>query len=142
MAYENINSASLKKSLSQVTDISPNKVNNLINKLSRSEWRSIGQIRVSNALREIASEINKLKSDASNYKNASIYIEKCKNEQQNLRKYRGKVSEYEYYLRNCPANNQVARNNYTNALNNYRRKVRESETNIRKLQNQINSLIK
>ena len=29
MAYENINSASLKKSLSQVTDISPNKVNNL-----------------------------------------------------------------------------------------------------------------
>lgn len=142
MAYENVNVTKLKNDLNKINDINSNKIDNLVNSLSRNEWKSIGQIRVSDALKEISKEIKKLKSDANNYKKAADYINKYKDEQTRLRTYKNKKEEYKRKLLNCPSNDQVNRQRYQSKINEYNSKINSSNSRLKNYQNQINSLAK
>lgn len=127
MAFQNCNVNKLKSALNKVDNISYDKLNNLINDISFSEWTSPSERRIIEAIKEIISEYKTIQKKINNYKKASEYIEEYKDLESDYDSDRNKVDKYKSKLKNCDENDIEYYNNkidsYNNRISNKKQKM-------------------
>lgn len=118
MAYENINVNNLRRALNKIDNISSSNFENIIDKLSGSEWSGGMVNRIKAATNKDVSEIKEIQKKIKNYKTACDYIEEYQDLDDDIKRYSNSLDSY-----------KDDRNRYNDKLSSYKRTMRNYSSN-------------
>lgn len=155
MSYDKINYIKLKAALNSIDNINCNRITNLKNDISKSDWGSPICDRVKTAMGTLEKEYSNLKTKINNYKKNIQYIQDYQNAKDEYDKYDTKETQnYKDYLKykskyDEASDNDALKPMYKIEMERYYKKYKEyndkknaAKKSIQTAENKINSYIK